>query len=209
MEEKKVKDQNTEKTPVVQEKKKSNTLLYVIIGIFVFLLVIGVAAFLLLRGLINRGRTLYEEESERIEREIEDTFDISEDEDGEETWMFAKSTEEAVDGELERSDLVTDRFPEDIPLPGGLVTSSSYDNLSIEVKVDIDSTVEEIMNWFEEALIEEGWEITARSSQESMEGWITGTMQFSKEDEERKGRIDLDKNPYQEVTNVRIRELLW
>jgi hypothetical protein len=192
-------------TPVVEEKKKSNTLLYVIIGIVVFLVVLGVAVFLVLRGVINRGKALYEEETERIE----EAFEITEDEDGEETWMFTKSTEESVDGDLEKEDLVSDRFPEDIPLPGGIVTASSYDDYALEVKVDINSSVEEIMDWYEEALAEEGWEITSRSSQESMEGWITGTIQFTKDDEERKGRVDMDTNPYQEVTSVRIRELLW
>lgn len=196
-------------TPAPQEKKKSNTLLYVIIGIVVFLFVLGIAAFLVIRGLINRGVSLIEDEAERIERQIDDEFEITEDEDGEEAWMFRKTTEEAVDGDLEREDLVSDRFPEDIPLPGGIVTASSYDDYSLEVSMNINSSVEDIMNWFEEELEEEGWEITSRSSQESMEGWITGTIQFSKEEEERRGRIDLDTNPYQEVTNVRIRELLW
>jgi hypothetical protein len=203
------KQKKVEHAPVVKEKKKSNTLLYVIIGIVVFLMVLAVAAFLVVRGLVKKGVSVFEDETERIERQIEEDFEITEDEDGEETWMFSKSTEEEVDGELEREDLITDRFPEDIPLPGGIVTASSYDDYSLEIKLDINSSVEEIMDWFEEALAEEGWEITSRSSQESMEEWVTGTIQFSKEEEERKGRIDLDTNPYQEITSVRIRELLW
>jgi hypothetical protein len=203
----------SKKTESTTPKKKSNTIWYIIGGIFLVLILIPVIAFFFLRSVFNRYVGDVEETVGRYEQEIEDS-DIEiiedEDEDGEESWGFQKSTDESVDGELEKEDLITDRFPEDIPVSGGIVTSSSYDDWNIEVNLDVDSTVEEILEWYANALEEEGWEITSRSSQESMEGWISGTLMFTKEDdeEERKGRLNADTNPYQEVTSIRLRETL-
>jgi hypothetical protein len=195
-------------TPQPEPKKKNKIFLYIGIGIVVLLAIAGAVVFFVLKGLVKLGSETLEQGQEWVE-EVSEDYEFTEDEDGDETWQMKKSTEESVDGELEEADMVTEEFPEDIPLPGGIVTGSSYDDYSIDVTIEIDSTVEEIMDWYVTALEEEGWEITARSSEEPMEGYIAGEIEFAKEDEERRGTIQIDTNPLMQVTNVEVRELLW
>jgi hypothetical protein len=195
-------------TPQPEPKKKNKIFLYIGIGIVVLLAIGGAVVFFVLKGLVKLGSETLEQGQEWVE-EVSEDYEFTEDEDGDETWQMKKSTEESVDGELEEADMVTEEFPEDIPLPGGIVTGSSYDDYSIDVTIEIDSTVEEIMDWYVTALEEEGWEITARSSEEPMEGYIAGEIEFAKEDEERRGTIQIDTNPLMQVTNVEVRELLW
>lgn len=199
----------TEETTLTTEpKKKSKTLLYIVIGVLVLFILGGIVVFLVLKGIVKKGVDTLKDEQEIVEQ-VADDYEITEDEDGEETWTYKKSTEEGVDGKLEKEDLVTEKFPKDIPLSGGIVTGSSYDEYSIDLKIDIDSTVEEIMDWYVEALEEEGWEITSKSSEEPLEGYITGEIEFAKADEERRGTISLEVSPLQKVTSIKIRELLW
>jgi len=211
--------QNNETTSTPEEsttpKKKSKTLWYIIGGVIFILILIPVVGFLVVRGVIKKGVDLVEENVDNYEMVIEDETEDEEsdtestEEGDEETWQMKKSTEEGVEGDLEKEDLITGEFPEDIPLSGGIVTGSSYDDSSIDLKMDIDSTVAEIMDWYVEALEEEGWEITSRSSEEPMEGYFTGEIEFAKEEEERRGTIDMEKNPFIQVTSIKIRELLW
>jgi len=42
-----------------------------------------------------------------------------------------------------------------------------------------------------------------------MEGYFTGDIEFAKTDEERRGTITMEKNPFVQVTSIKIRELLW
>ena len=184
-------------------KKKSKALLYIIIGIVVFLIAISVAAFFVVKGLLKKGVDTVKDGTEWIE-DVTDDYEISDDED---SFMYKKTTEEEVGGDLEKKDLVTEKFPKDIPLSGGVVTGSSYDEYSIEVKIDINSSVEEVIEWYAQKLEEEGWEITSKSSEERVEGWITGSIEFTKE--ERKGSIELETSPYQKVVNVTVAELLY
>jgi hypothetical protein len=195
-------------TPQPEPKKKNKIFLYIGIGIVVLLAIGGAVVFFVLKGLVKLGSETLEQGQEWVE-EVSEDYEFTEDEDGDETWQMKKSTEESVDGDLEEADMVTEEFSEDIPLPGGIVTGSSYDDYSIDVTIEIDSTVEEIMDWYVTALEEEGWEITARSSEEPMEGYIAGEIDFAKEDEERRGTIRMDTNPLMQVTNVKVRELLW
>ncbi len=195
-------------TPQPEPKKKNKIFLYIGIGIVVLLAIGGAVVFFVLKGLVKLGSETLEQGQEWVE-EVSEDYEFTEDEDGDETWQMKKSTEESVDGDLEEADMVTEEFPEDIPLPGGIVTGSSYDDYSIDVTVEIDSTVEEIIDWYVTALEEEGWEITARSSEEPMEGYIAGEIDFAKEDEERRGTIRMETNPLMQVTNVKVRELLW
>jgi hypothetical protein len=195
-------------SPQPETKKKNKIFLYIGIGIVVLLAIGGAVVFFVLKGLVKLGSETLEQGQEWVE-EVSEDYEFTEDEDGDETWQMKKSTEESVDGDLEEADMVTEEFPEDIPLPGGIVTGSSYDDYSIDVTVEVDSTVDEIIDWYVTALEEEGWEITARSSEEPMEGYIAGEIEFAKEDEERRGTIQIDTNPLMQVTNVKIRELLW
>jgi hypothetical protein len=195
-------------TPQPEPKKKNKIFLYIGIGIVVLLAIGGAVVFFVLKGLVKLGSETLEQGQEWVE-EVSEDYEFTEDEDGDETWQMKKSTEESVDGNLEEADMVTEEFSEDIPLPGGIVTGSSYDDYSIDVTIEIDSTVEEIMDWYVTALEEEGWEITARSSEEPMEGYIAGEIDFAKEDEERRGTIRMETNPLMQVTSVKVRELLW
>jgi len=200
---------NTQQTtPQPEPKKKNKIFLYIGIGLVLLLVIGGAVVFFVLKGLVNLGSETLEQGQEWVE-EVSEDYEIEENEDGEDTWQMKKSTEEGVEGTLEEADMVTSEFPEDIPLPGGIVTGSSYDDYSIDVTVEIDSTVEEIIDWYVEALEEEGWEITARSSEEPMEGYVAGEIEFAKEDEERRGTIEMETNPFIQVTNIKIRELLW
>ena len=91
------------------------------------------------------------------------------------------------------------------------MTGSSYDEFSIDVDIEIDSTVEEILDWYVETLEEEGWEITARSSQEPIEGYINASIKFAKTEgeEERKGDISIGTNPLIQTTTVTVKEILY
>jgi len=201
-----VKTQQT--TPQPETKKKNKIFLYIGIGLVLLLAIGGAVVFFVLKGLINLGSETLEEGQELVE-EVSEDYELEENEDGEDTWQMKKSTEQSVDGELEKEDLITKEFPEDIPLSGGIVTGSSYDDYSIDLKMDVDSTVEETMAWYVEALEKEGWEITSRSSEEPMEGYIAGEIDFAKEDEGRRGTIRMETNPLIQVTSIKIRELLW
>ena len=200
---KKEKEVETNNTPTTPEKKKSNTVLYVVIGVIVFLGILTTVGVLVVRGLLKKGVS----ELEKVQEGIEQEFEVSED--GEE-WKYKTPTEEEVDGELEKSDQVTSKFPDDIPLPGGIVKGSSYDEYSIDVDIDCNSSVEDIVEWYVKELEEEGWEITSRSVEEPMEGWVNGTLEFSSEAKDgRRGSISVETNPYQDYSSIRIRELLW
>lgn len=212
MDETKKTQENVEQTPVVQEEKKPKTLLYIIIGIFVFLLVLGAVGFFVIKVFLKQRISLLNKGREKLIEQADKFIDIAEDEDKDENededFFYTKSTEKTVDGDLEKKELITDKFPTDIPLPGGLVTASSYDKYDIEVKIDINSTIDEIIEWYEKALIEKGWEITSKSS-EDFEGWKTGSIEFVKEAEEREGSVTLDRNPFVKVTTIRVRESLY
>jgi hypothetical protein len=207
----------TPKTPEGNTpKKKSNALWYIIGGVVLLLVLIPVIGFFVVRGLIKKGAGSLEEAVNQYEQVVdEEDTEIEEESEGEgdeddESWLYKKPTEEGVDGELEKENLVNKNFPEDIPLPGGIVTASSYDSdYSVDVKIDIDSTVEEILDWYEEALEEDDWVITERSSSEDVEGWFSGRLSAETEDGERSMRVSLDRNPYQEFTSITVTEYLY
>ncbi len=198
-----VKKEKVDQPGEASPKKKSNALLYIVIGVIVLLIALGAAAFFVVKGLLNKGVDTLKEGQEWVEDVTED-YEFSDEDD---SFTYKKTTEEKVDGDLEKKDLVTEKFPEDIPLPGGIVTASSYDDYSIEVQIDVNSSVEEIMEWYVQELEEKNWEITSRSSDEPMEGWMTGSIEFTKE--ERRGTINLDTNPFLKVTNITVKELLY
>jgi len=202
---------NTQQTtPQPETPQKNKIFLYIGIGIVVLLVIGGAVVFFVLRGLVKLGTDVVEEGREWVE-EVSEDYELEKNEDGEETWQMKKSTEQAVDGDLEEADMVTDKFPKDIPLPGGIVTGSSYDEFSIDVDIEIDSTVKEIMDWYVIALEEKGWEITARSSEEPMAGYVAGEIEFTKTEgeEERRGEVSISTNPLIQVTVVTIKEILY
>lgn len=211
---------SNESAPVTGEKKKkSNTIWYIVGGIVLLLILIPVIAFFVLRGLFKKGVDTLEQsvdqyanyeqalDDEEYEAYLKD--EESEDEDGE-SWLYKKSTEETVDGDLENEEKINTRFPDDLPLSGGIVTASSYSSdYSVDVKLDVDSTVEEVLDWYESAIEELGWVITERSSSEDAEGWISGRVSAETEDGERNIRVSAETNPFQDFTSVTVTEYLY
>ena len=102
MDETKKTQENVEQANVVQEEKKSKTLLYVIIGIFVFLLVLGAVGFFVIKVLLKQGVSLLNKEGEKLIEQADKFIDTSEEEDEDEDFSYSKSTEKTVDGDLEK-----------------------------------------------------------------------------------------------------------
>jgi cytoskeletal protein RodZ len=207
-EQNKVEQNNTEGKP--QEKKKSKVVLYIVLGIVALLVVAGIVAFFVVKGLFKKGVDYLQDSQDQIEEVIDDSNEEGEDEnDSEEEWQLEKSTENGVDDSLESKDMLTSKFPDDIPLSGGKVKSSSYDDLTIDVVLDIDNTVDEIKEWYVEALQENGWIITSQSQDEPLEGWETVEISFESEDGERHGSIEIMLADYQTIPTVTVTEILY
>ncbi len=151
-----------------QEKKKSNKALYVVIGVLVFLSIISVVGYFVVRNMINNALDKAEDSSTFIQ-DIAKTLHITKNEDGnitdeeedtdndttdegdtsdededtsddenDETLLYKASTKEKVYGKLEKKDMINDNFPSDLPICGGIVTASSYDS-DYEVSVSLDT----------------------------------------------------------------------
>lgn len=217
-EEKKVEEVKKEETPSIPtptnpEKKKSNTVLYVVIGVIVFLGVLTVAGFFVVKGLINKGVDTLEDSVNLFEEVSDEDADSdseqSEDEEDGDQWLYKASTEEKVDGDLEKDNLVSSKFPSDIPLCGGVVTGSSYDEWTLETKIETASEVEEVLAWYVDALQEEGWEITSQTSDEVVEGYATASVDFASTDGERKGEVRIETSPFYQVSLVTVQEILY
>lgn len=202
-----------------EEKKKMGTGAKIAIGCGVLLLLglIALGALALagvsffskvtdeFEGIDEVQEYIYEEEESDT---TEDSQDYSEDEDEDDSFL-KKSTEQGLDEELESSDMLTEKFPEDIPLSGGKITSSSYTDSRIIAELDVDATVKETKEWYVDALRDGGWEITKQSESEPTEGWTTIDISFESTDGERRGDIKIELNPYTPIPHVRIRELLY
>ncbi len=195
------------KTP---EKKKSNLLLYIILGVVALLVVAGVIIFFVVKGLFRKGVDYLQNSKDQIEEVVDDNNEEPEDDDNSgNEWTLEKSTDNGVDDALESEDMLTSKFPEDIPLSGGKVKSSSYDDLTIDVVLDIDNTVDEIKEWYVEALQENSWIITSQAQDEPLEGWETVEISFESEDGERQGSVEIVFAEYQSIPTVTITEILY
>jgi hypothetical protein len=192
------------------QKMKDRSLLFLATGILSFLMLLGIIFFIFFGDYFDREVETTEDDQLLVqEEEIEPEYELIEGEDGEEVWIYKKTTEEGLNGELLRRDLILDTFPEDIPLSGGIVKSSSHDELSVQVELDVDTTIQEALDWFEERLIEEGWEITMKEFEQGEEGWDTGYINFRKINEDRRGTLNMDTNTYKQIVTVVITELLY
>jgi hypothetical protein len=193
-----------------EKKKKSKTIWYIVGGIVLLLIIIPIVAFFVLRGLFKKGVDTLEESVDQYEQVVEEEdADTTTDED-EDSYLYKKPTEETVDGDLEDSQKINSRFPDDLPLSGGIVTASSYSSdSSTDVELDVNSTVEEVLDWYESAFEELDWVITERSSSEDVENWISGEVSAETEDGERRIRVRAETNPYQDFTSVSISEYFY
>jgi hypothetical protein len=191
-------------------KKKSKTIWYIVGGIVLLLIIISVVVFFVLRGLFKKGVDTLEESVDQYEQVVDEESEDAETEEDEESYLYKKATEETVEGDLEDAEKINSRFPDDLPLSGGIVTASSYSSdYSVDVKLDVNSTVEEVLDWYESAFEELEWVITERSSSEDVEDWISGNVSAETEDGERKIKVRAETNPYQDFTGVTITEYFY
>lgn len=212
----------TSPTPPGSEKKKMGTGAKIAIGcgVLLLLLLIGLGALALagvsffskvtenFEGFDNIVEQEYIDESEES-YDSDQSDSIEEPDEEEDGFSLKKSTEQGLDGELESSDMLTDKFPEDIPLSGGKISASSHDDRRIVAELDVDATIQETKQWYIDALGAEGWEITSQSESEPIEGWTTVDISFASADGERRGDIRIEQTPYTQIPHVRVRELLY
>jgi hypothetical protein len=199
---------NTQQTTSQSETKEKNKI-FLYIGIALLLAVSGILIFLAVKNNIKLGSEISEQEQELVEV-VSEEYEVQNDEGNNEASIIEKSTQEGVDETLENANMVAEKFPKDIPLPGGIVVSSSYGGNSTEVYIETNSSVKEIMDWYVNALESEGWKITAKTSEEQKEGNVKAVIEFAKtsEEKERKGQVLIETNPSIQVTMVTVKEIL-
>jgi hypothetical protein len=209
----------TSNAPKPEEKKKMGTGAKIAIGCGVLLLLglialgvlgfAGVSFFSKITDEFEGVQELVEDEYIDDSTETEEPDSSEEESESEDEFTLKKSTEQGVDGELESESMLSDRFPEDIPLSGGKITASSYSDLNIIAELDVNTEIEEVKEWYLDALRENGWEITSQSEDEPVENWTAIKIAFQSADGERRGDINIEQTPYTEIPHVRIRELLY
>lgn len=211
---------NNSQQPQTQEKKKMGTGAKIAIGCGVILLLgliaLGVLALagasFLSRVTENFGgidNVIEQEFTDEYEEGEESETSESEESEEEDEFLLKKSTEQGLDGELESSDILSEEFPNDLPLSGGKLTASSHDDRRIVAELDVDATVGDIKEWYVEALRDEGWEITSQSETEPIEGFVSVEVSFQSADGERTGDLKIEQIPYTQIPHVTIRELLY
>jgi len=208
-------DVEVKETEVKTEEKKEETkkkggagkIVMIVLGILlVIILLCGGVAFFAYRGAAERVEeveNVWEEIGQEIEREMgevehleEETFETEQEE-------LTESEYPKVDDELLDQNLISERFPEDIPLSGGQVRDSSFDRWSVNVNIMTSSSVEEAFLWYEEAMEDTDWIITSKSRQDDR-----ASINFENEledDDFRRGEISITES-WREYTNVMVRE---
>ena len=188
-------------TPQPKAKEKNKTFLYV--GIVVLFAIASILIFLTIKK--------FEDIPQVVEiEEVLEEYGVLKEEGNDEAKITEESTQGSIDGTLEEANIITEKFPKDIPLPGGIVVSSSYGGNLVEVRIETNSSVEEVVNWYSNALKKEDWEITAKTSEEPKEGATKTIIKFTKtvEEKERKGEVLIETNPQIQVTAITVREIL-
>ena len=135
-------------------------------------------------------------EIDEMEREVEEVVETEE--------AATQGDEPKVDEELLQRDLLSERFPEDIPLSGGKLRESSFDQWSVSAVIMTSSSVEEAYLWYEEALEDTDWVITSKSRQDNR-----ANISFNNDAEDREDRRNVDITIMDSVwgyTNITIRE---
>jgi len=193
-----------------EERKKRNTTLYIAAGVLAVLLVGGgilVATGMLPENLFEYGS---QEETEDFVSETElEEREMIETEDG---LVFEKRTEQGLDGELERTDVILENFPSEIPLPGGTVISSSDTGLDVSIEIEVNATGEEALSWYVNKLTEEGWEVVSQVVEDVEAGWYSSTIEYSSTETETEGQmrgtIHFSKTPQHQTITITVRYFL-
>ncbi|MCK9368399.1 hypothetical protein M0R04_00255 [Candidatus Dojkabacteria bacterium] len=197
-------EKTTEKAEVAPEgkKKSSKTLLIIIIVVVIFLIISSVGGYFLVKGLIKSGK---DKINDLIGNPV--TNNETSDTTSEDTWTYDATTTNKVNGTLDKTSIINAKFPTDIPLCGGVVTSSSYDSTyEAEVKIDTASTVTQAVDWYVIKLAEKGWTTSSQTQEEPIEGYITAYIEFKSADEKRTGDIKIETIPLYKVATVTITE---
>jgi hypothetical protein len=195
-----------ETTPVAEEPKKKKggkTVLTILLVLFVLLLLCGLGGYF---GLRNYITNLFEEAEEQTiieEEQQEDPFEFfipDVDEDQEEGDL------PEVENDMEGEDLITERFPEDIPLSGGRVIASSFDQWSVKVDIQTSSSVEDAYLWYEEALEDTDWIVTSKSRDDGRANIEFNNGEDSGSDDFRRGDVSILRYDWRDYTEITIRE---
>ena len=191
---------------VKEPKKKSKTILTVVIVALVVFFVVIIAVLFIFKAFVKEAINSFTGKDNILETILDKEkvdLDINEEE---EDWFYEKSTEEKVDGKLENEEEINEEFPKDIPLSGGVVVSSAYnEGYSVEVAMEVNSSVGEITEWYDTKLKEAGWSaIIEGEENESMEGYEEKSITFKNMEETRDGKVRITTSPYQDFSNVTI-----
>ena len=194
-------------------KNTGKTVLIVLLVIFVVIVLCGVGAFFLFRNFVMERVDEVEEITQQIDYYDDDAdytdtdyvIDESEfetEEDEEEQF----SDDPQVTNGLESEDLISREFPEDLPLSGGRVVSSSYDQWSVRVDLVTSSTVAEAYDWYVEALEDTDWNLVSQSRDDN-----NASIEFDNDldrgdDDFRRGEVSILKYDFRDYTEVTVRE---
>lgn len=200
-----VKTETTETKTVEKKKGGAGKIVMIVLAvILVILLLCGGVAFFAYRSATDRVEEVsdvWREVEQEVEREIEEfeeeAFDYNQEDEAEES-EYPKTDEQLLE-----QNLISDRFPEDIPLPGGQVRDSSFDRWSVNVNIMTSSSVEEAFLWYEETMEGTDWVITSKGRQDD-----SASINFENEledDDFRRGEISITKS-WRGYTNIMVRE---
>ena len=204
-----------ESTPVAEEPKKKKggkTVLIIVLVLVGILLLCGLGGYFGLRAYIADLFEEVEDAVEVVDEEVDESVDffipdVEEDEpsfeDGEEE---LESDLPKVEDDMEDADLVSDRFPEDIPLSGGKVTSSSFDQWGVKVDLQTSSSVEDAYTWYEEALEDTDWVVTSKSRDDTSASIDFNNGEERRSDDYRSGSVRINRYEWRDYAQITVRE---
>lgn len=198
---KEVKQSTASNEELPQEKSRGRIVLIVVLIIVFLGLLCTLGGYFFARDVFynfleDRGKTEIYEDSESIS-----DFTVEEDEE------YPSIHDEVVD-----EGLISDQFPQDISLPGGRVTSSSFTNgYSVDVNLATSSSLNDVYEWFEEEFAETEWIITSKSRDNNHASikFDNGKQRYE-EDEYRRGSITIsDWGEYWNYREISITEYYY
>ena len=163
-----------------QQILKQKNLLYISAGVLTVLLATSII--LIITGVVSTDFFGYSE-TEEVEQELK-YFESEEEEElplveTDQGLMFERMTEFGLEDELERTDIMLEGFPSEIPLPGGTLISSSETIIDVSIQMEVNSTAQEAFDWFVNAFSQEGWTILSQTIEEVEEGWFSSSLEYS------------------------------
>ena len=193
----------------VGDKKKA---LYISAGILSLFLLTGII--LVVTGVFSIDRSgtddlvqVQELKPFEIEEEEEEVFVEIDDE-----IFFEKRTVMGLNDSLEKTDVINEDFPSEIPLSGGKVITSSDSGLDISVEIEVNNPPQDVYDWYLNKLNEEGWTVTNQSIESATETWFSGSFEYSSPETDEgtiiRGTIHVAKTNQQQSPVITIRSFL-